>query len=353
MTQNKPFRYFNPKNLYDTFSFWLKIITVGELAIIRWFPYSDRLWKIEHFRQWASHQKSPIQVINIETITVDKIEGHPDYDYQLPTVIICSTDSVREYSDVIHSICSYSRRHGLGALLCFESIEDPNQKLSFIDTDIYQNSLIHPLYDRQTSAEFVQYLSKKFSFSLTKQQITELYRYVGGHPWLIKEVARQISIYNTSFKQALKSKNLVNKAKRIYLSFNKHLNNTNPKIGNNLLQKHNLFLDQNIGDIPKIYKHVARELNHLHVRGGNILKGNNVIDHLFTPSERKVLRHLLRQPQANLISREQIAGAIWNNQADYEDWALDQVIYRLRKKIDLYHLELDLVTKRGKGYIIK
>ena len=56
-----------------------------------------------------------------------------------------------------------------------------------------------------------------------------------------------------------------------------------------------------------------------------------VVDSFFSKKERAAFRYFLSQKK-EIISREQIAKAVWGNCDSYSDWALDQFIRRLRKK---------------------
>ncbi|MDP2860497.1 MAG: winged helix-turn-helix domain-containing protein, partial [bacterium] len=74
----------------------------------------------------------------------------------------------------------------------------------------------------------------------------------------------------------------------------------------------------------------------------------------FTPQEYEVLRFLLKEPN-KLRSRDEIGDAIWGKDAydRYSDWAIDQLISKLRKKLlKLGVKKSSLVTVRGRGYKI-
>lgn len=67
-----------------------------------------------------------------------------------------------------------------------------------------------------------------------------------------------------------------------------------------------------------------------------IYKGNESLTEKLSPSEFRMLRHLLQNPD-RVIEKEEIIQAVWKDTKTQEgvtDQALDQIIYRLRKKIE-------------------
>jgi DNA-binding winged helix-turn-helix (wHTH) protein len=82
-----------------------------------------------------------------------------------------------------------------------------------------------------------------------------------------------------------------------------------------------------------------------------IISGKSVEEHL-TRQEYQLLAHFLKEPN-RVFSRDEIAEAIWSKESyeKYSDWAIDQLMSKLRKKLgDLGADENMLVTVRGRGY---
>jgi DNA-binding response OmpR family regulator len=67
--------------------------------------------------------------------------------------------------------------------------------------------------------------------------------------------------------------------------------------------------------------------------------------------EYSVLTELLRTPDS-LITRDDIGKILWGKEMyeKYSDWALDQLISKLRKKLSGLDIRGRLITIRGKGY---
>ena len=66
------------------------------------------------------------------------------------------------------------------------------------------------------------------------------------------------------------------------------------------------------------------------------MKGSNVISDLLSPAEYRLLRFLIAN-QGRIIQRDEIVKAVWPDAqvvAGISDEAIDQLVYRLRKKTE-------------------
>lgn len=83
-----------------------------------------------------------------------------------------------------------------------------------------------------------------------------------------------------------------------------------------------------------------------------ILKGDENLTEILTPSEFRLLKHLIINT-GHILEKEDIINAVWKDTQTQEgvtDQALDQIVYRLRKKIEVdpnnpHHI----ITIKGKG----
>ncbi len=83
-----------------------------------------------------------------------------------------------------------------------------------------------------------------------------------------------------------------------------------------------------------------------------IIIAGKPIDEQLTRQEYEILGFFLKQPN-KLHSRDTIAEALWGKESyeKYSDWAIDQLMSKLRKKLGKLGLEEKiLVTVRGRGY---
>lgn len=81
---------------------------------------------------------------------------------------------------------------------------------------------------------------------------------------------------------------------------------------------------------------------------------SQILPHLLTPEENSLLEHIRQNPNKE-ISRESVISLLRpNSHENTTDWALDQTISRLRKKLARAGIDPDqLKTLKGRGYIWK
>lgn len=100
-------------------------------------------------------------------------------------------------------------------------------------------------------------------------------------------------------------------------------------------------------------KQVGKELLSFDTNTNDIKKGNVVLSDKLTSSEFKLLRFLLQNAE-RVIEREEIVSTVWGDAkstAGVTDQALDQLIFRLRKKIeDDPNNPTHLQTVKGRGF---
>jgi hypothetical protein len=93
----------------------------------------------------------------------------------------------------------------------------------------------------------------------------------------------------------------------------------------------------------------------LKLKGDKIFIAKQDISGQFSPSQRKVLRFLLEN-KAKTVSRDKIASLLWGKDylERYSDWAIDQIIYKLRKKlVRLWISPNIIVSKKKKGVALR
>ncbi len=84
-------------------------------------------------------------------------------------------------------------------------------------------------------------------------------------------------------------------------------------------------------------------------------KNTNTLDiNNFTKIELLVF-NFLKGNTNKLIEREKLAEFIWEEdwQDKYSDWAIDQIIFRLRSKLRKAKASFKIVTKKGQGFILQ
>lgn len=84
---------------------------------------------------------------------------------------------------------------------------------------------------------------------------------------------------------------------------------------------------------------------------GAIRFNGKLVDEYFTRQEYSILVLFLQKPN-NIITRDDIGDILWgeDNYQKYSDWAIDQLISKLRKKIRKVGSNAKILTLRGRGY---
>jgi len=75
------------------------------------------------------------------------------------------------------------------------------------------------------------------------------------------------------------------------------------------------------------------------------------VDDRFSQQEYRLLAEFLKS-KGKTLSRSEIGDIIWGGQAvdKYSDWAIDQVVSKMRKKLKIIATKDSIITIRGKGY---
>jgi hypothetical protein len=107
--------------------------------------------------------------------------------------------------------------------------------------------------------------------------------------------------------------------------------------------------------IPLIIKYIQNNTPHLNLDislDGHIKLNEVPIDAQFSRVERSLMK-LLIQNKGVLISRDQIAEIVGEGNEEYNDWAIDKAISRLRRKLTQLDIPSTLIkTVHGKGFVI-
>ncbi|EKD62898.1 MAG: hypothetical protein ACD_52C00024G0008 [uncultured bacterium] len=152
--------------------------------------------------------------------------------------------------------------------------------------------------------KFIKDLSRRFSYKLTADEIRKIYGLSDGHVGLIK------SLYMCVRKGEPLDK-------KIWVE---------PSIESRL---------QAIREDKKTYSSKEKK------------------DYVFSSKERVVF-NVLELGVGKVIERSEIAERVWGNswEENYSDWAIDQIIHRLRGKIRKNKLAYKILTNKGLGFTL-
>lgn len=248
---------------------------------------------------------------------------------------------------------------------------------------LLQNVIYIPLFEGEEIDYLLDYFSKEFSREFNLQERQLIHKVCGGHPFLVKASARIIahldrnkfgieeleklllSHYETrsvcqklfgllpeeekkALQEMVKTKvatlpsslsimenlKLVKKDGEYWIPFGTLFESV---VGN----QQSLLRDQEVLPGSQTFQ----------IKNGSIFVAGVNMEEKFTRQEYEVLNFLLSDPE-KLRSRDEIGEAMWGKLAyeKYSDWAIDQAMSKIRKKLKGIGADKYLVTVRGRGY---
>lgn len=236
-------------------------------------------------------------------------------------------------------------------------IEDPllvgkfREKLqpsaSIFDATIYQTLGDWNQKDLQTL------ISKQFKANLDSSKINEISSKSGNHFGIFKRLYKDAILNSYSIEEYITQ--FVESFSVVELnSFKKYLKDIELNNEESLIiseyEKVGLFENHKV-KIPLLTERFRDSVikNKIYIEDEKI---HGLDLNLLTDIEREVVELLLSTSE--LVSREKLSEIIWKGQGTdaYSDWALDQRIARLRKKLLDLGFNLDIQTIYGKGFKI-
>lgn len=388
---------------------WLAALRRGENCSVIFFPKSDRFRRLQQFlsdkERIISHlgadRKHLIQLIDFDAHTVEDqhdIEeyisnqlnfnplssGHHTLDewisvfrkQSMRLIIILPhaekyLDSEGRNSLQLYSYLLEKYSPDIISVTMFETdfTDSANQRyLPFTSTTMYQNTCYYPLYSRNDTLTFIRYLENKWNFRLPGGRAEEIEAACGGQLWLVKESVRQSMSHPEG--KLLSFDTMVFRIGAIFSALTdvqketlKKISLGNPDFQDQETEALAYFRKMNVtGEDDKLNIRILSEYIkqkgiaavRMKIRDSAIELNNIPVDRLFSRKEQRVLKCLSAR-QNQIVTREELGKSIWpaNTLAHYSDWAIDQIIARVRKRLSELNVPPDaLKTVRGKGYML-
>ncbi len=242
---------------------------------------------------------------------------------------------------------------------------------NIIDSDIYtdliqkhmvvENIQYQPLFSYEDSLYFLQTLADSWKFAYPNGMEKIIAENIGGHTLLLEEAARIVRDHPTiTYKALLAEPSLIRKAKTIFKALSLSDQEIVKHVLDNHLQKTHVseylaktkLIDNGKVGIPYwqyMYANIPGEREFFHLPHQHIVE----FSHTLTLLERRVFDML--KERKNVITREEIAKLIWGeNYLDkYSDWAIDQLIHRLRGKLQTSKAPFTIFTRKGEGFYLE
>lgn len=266
----------------------------------------------------------------------------------------------------------FSSSHPLEQLVGLDLVDTVSQFIS-------EHTLYLSLYDEVGYAFLVDYLQKHFDKKLPPGVVKQVHELTGGHAKLSKVFLEELLAHDVKKEEIAD-----------FAYSNKSISGVNREIWMDLFPREQLFLrsllqskrvvargteeegslrrlfvltDELTFTIPLFEAFVRLQsstpLEHsfdLNLTTGEVLKGDIVISDMLTKQEYKLLRYFLEHA-SSILSRDDLASAAWGIDRVEEgisDQAIDQLVFRLRRKIEddpnkPHHIQ----TVKGRGFVFK
>ncbi len=248
-----------------------------------------------------------------------------------------------------------------------EEILEPTLFADFYD--FVAGKIIYlPIYNEIGINFRLEYLEKITGKKIDQELRENVFELTGGHSNLMRLSAETLLSSGQNFKNKLELRKYLIEQKPIrsalfaiwnFLSPSEQIMIMKGKIDNAEylesvgLVKNNLLTISLLADYIKD-KSIPPELTKINLNErGEILKGETIISELLTSLEYKLLKFLITQKDT-LVTKEDVISAVWGDQKTVlgvTDQAVDQLIFRLRKKIEDNPNEPKLIqTIKGRGF---
>lgn len=350
------------------FAEWLKVFQHHEVGTVFFLPHCDVLFRVKQFVNWLKTKHNLIPcVVDLEFDLLSDPKQLSDFLLQnktKPILLLAKRGFVNPSSAQWQTAIDVFRLEQTKGVLVIHEAAPCELKALNTHTSFTQNQTLYPLYTPEQAFLFCSTLAKDWNIKLSTQDLVSLTQYCGGPLWFIKEALRQLRDgKNQTIAACQKSEDFLWKTNQFWNDLPQEYRAAllNLKLASRAtiaeLIRFNLIQNQPHLDgystwpflEPKITQSRQDSFVCLPTK---VTYFENDFTQQFSKAERRVLAELWSK-RNDVVSREALASQFWGENADekYSDWALDQVIRRLRSKILAAKLPITVTTKRGLGYV--
>jgi len=382
---------------------WRSLLDRGNNLAVLFFPYTDRIRRIDQFIEEERQYKEKTYhrvFIQLDPTIIDIEEKNDLLDVLVNNLLTQNVIAKKEPFDVVIKNLASKKTQIVVILLMGDTILQPNYRfflfalyeilhaynpfvvsLGCFETDIthpqytslfrqypqFLHSIVYyPLYGRKDTEVFIKYLASKWNYPIQKKEIDHIIDVCGGKWWFIKDAVKQLSItknWSEDSDDMTYRKNMVieallpsERSVLLKLITGRKTYSLEEKHSLEHLMKLNVISENNKLTVPLLRKSLLASINSNHslTYENNMVYLNQVpIGKFFSRKEIRALKTLVAKPGL-LISREDLAKAIWpiDTEANYSNWAIDQIIARVRKRLPEFDISpTSIKSIRGKGYM--
>lgn len=382
---------------------WHEMLQKGDNVSVLFFPFTDRIRRIEQFTEESAKQKGDTYtqlflVLDPQYHTIEEKEDLTDFitdelikkgvitkkepftkiiagfaskRTQLVIIILTAETLLlpknRLFLSVFYEILSTFNPF-MVSLCCFETdITHPEyQQIVRPFTQLLNNIYYYPLYGQTDTTTFIQYLSHKWTVPVTPKQTEHIRSLCSGHFWFLKDAVRQLRTQKEwseesdgmTYRKNMLISSLLPSERGALLKILTGRKTFDLEEQHSLqyLMKLRVITEDNHLMLPIIKKTLLESVGTKHALTyeNNMVYLNQVpIGKFFSRKEIRALKALVSKPGV-IITRENLAQAIWpvDTDTNYSDWAIDQIIARVRKRLPEFEISPSSIKSiRGKGYM--
>ncbi|OGK10099.1 hypothetical protein A2767_00565 [Candidatus Roizmanbacteria bacterium RIFCSPHIGHO2_01_FULL_35_10] len=358
----------HPEDMIDRFKAWKNVLLLKECGFVFFHPFTEHTYQINYFLEWVSTQK----IMKPKVISIlPSSEDFSDFnllDSDKKTGILVDNAELLFTPDkdrLLYDLINYSRINETPLILFAEisPFEFKKYVAKFGTTSYYKNLINYPLHDKKSVNTFLRFLEKLLNIRIPKALNTPIFKETGGYLWLIREIIRQINNDKKTLSEIFNSETYRYRIKMIWDRLSQSIKDTlaefyKKQLGTNKeLLKYltdTRFLNSECkNQFPDFLIRLLKEnlASKLEIRSLHVYLNNIDITTHFSIYERKMLT-LLISKRNSIVNRDELAKVRWgDNWPDqYSDWAIDQAMYRLKRKIHSLDNTIIISSYRKKGY---
>lgn len=366
---NNNYSHLPLRSLLPQFDAWAELLNHNQTAHICFLPHSGYLHRIYQFKDYfTSAHKAPLAIIDM----IADIASEPQSLEQalvnsqdIPTILIAhkfflGPDKL-SLAQVLQTNTIVSHQ---GLLVIHETASHQILSDQNMPSIMYhQVQAFTPIIDRSNLENYIKNIAQDWKIKLQPNDSDVFIDFAKHQLWLINELLR-LRLINPNMPASglVGSPSIGDKSQLIWDSLPALYKNyylglqvspTDTQKVENELTQFALPLRNQTKSHPYLDKKIdSTKSSLLQINGREIRYQSHDYSHYFSNTEKSILAALSQGQTAK--SREEIGEIVWpsNSIEQYSDWALDQLISRIRKKLTKYQLPISIQTLRGKGYAL-
>ncbi len=265
-----------------------------------------------------------------------------------------------DISDTLSKLGLLAQKYPHLTLLFFTS-QDVSQSDTFLNSKIpgIQKRIAYQhIFSYEDSLHFLEFTEEKWGVNVSKEKNSDLAKALRGHLLLLQAAVLLIRENPLiTLDGILHSPSMKRRGIAIFQGFSSNdqktilavLEGKEPKEISTYLKSIQLIKDQHL-HMPYFEK-INNDLRDTYNTSKG-LSSHHKLERALTSFEREAFDILMESKK--VLKREEIAQAIWQDDwmRRYSDWAIDQVIHRIREKLQKTKAPYKIMTKRGEGFYL-